>query len=165
MISVSGALLVASKGDMAILLNFSSGDKAVLGAMLCWAVYSIIGKQLLKTMTPITAVTYASIAGTLILAPLALYSCDLSLLTRLPCTIWLALLYLAIPGTVVALLFFYQGIESIGVVKAGIFINLIPVSTLLLSIPLLGERFSSSTLIGTAMVILGVFTVNRERTN
>ena len=66
-LSVSGALIVASMGDLQTLVHFSAGDKAVAGAICCWALYSVIGKQLLKTLSPLTSVAYATLIGSLML--------------------------------------------------------------------------------------------------
>ena len=162
LLSVSGAMVVASKGDLQVLMNFSAGDKALLGALCCWAIYSVLGKKVLNSLSPLVSVTYSSVAGTLMLVPTALLTTDYSQALSLSLPAWMGIVYLAIPGTVGAFLLFYQGIKDLGVVRAGVFINLIPISALLLSIPMLGEVPGSSMLIGTALVITGVFLVNRS---
>lgn len=161
-LSVSGALMVASKGNWQTLVHFSTGDRAVIGAICCWALYSVIGKQVLKTLSPLTSVAYATLSGALMLAVMTFYCQETYSISTLSSQTWLGILYLALPGTVIAFWFYYQGIESLGVTKAGIFINLIPVSTLILSMPILGETPSLSMLVGTLMVICGVFLVNRS---
>ncbi len=162
-LSVSGALMVASKGNWQTLTHFSAGDKAVIGAICCWALYSVIGKQVLKTLTPLTSEAYATLSGALMLAVMTYYCHEPYSITGLSFETWLGILYLALPGTVIAFWFYYQGIEALGVTKAGIFINLIPVSTLFLSIPILGEIPGLSMLAGTLMVICGVFLVNKSQ--
>ena len=161
LVSVSGAMLVASKGNIHVLLHFSTGDKALLGALCCWAVYSVLGKKVLNTLSPLVSVTYSALIGTLMLAPIALLTTDYSLAGSFSPSAWLGIIYLAIPGTVIAFLLFYQGIKELGVVQAGIFINLIPVSALILSILMLGETPDINMFSGTALVIAGVFLVNR----
>lgn len=162
-LSVSGAVTVAAKGNLHTLAHFSAGDKTVLGAICCWALYSVIGKQILNTLSPLTSVAYSALIGTLMLGVMTIYSHELWTMNSLSTQTWLGILYLALPGTVIAFWFYYQGIESLGVIKAGIFINLIPVSTLLLSAPILGEIPSLSMLGGTSLVVFGVFLVNRAK--
>ena len=161
-LSVSGALMVAAKGNWQTLVHFSAGDKAVVGAISCWALYSVIGKQVLKTLSPLVSVAYATLFGALVLAAITVHGYEAYSISALSSQTWLGILYLALPGTVIAFLFYYQGIESLGVTKAGIFINLIPVSTLILSVPILGEIPDLNVLAGILMVICGVLLVNRS---
>lgn len=165
LISVSGAVIVASKGQVSQLLHFSEGDIFLVGALCCWALYSVIGKHILGSLSALVSVSYAAAIGTLLLFPATLFFTDISQINHISHSSWLALFYLAIPGTVIAFLCFYEGIKAIGVIKAGIFINLTPISTLLLSIPILGEIPCPAMLTGTAMVISGVFLVNLREQN
>ncbi len=162
LLSVSGASLVASKGSLESLLHFSRGDLSVLVCAFFWALYTVIGKRVLSSLSPLVSVTYSSVIGTLLLIPATLYLTDVSLISQFSVTSWLSIAYLAIFGTAIGFLFYYEGIKEIGVIKASIFINLIPISTVLLSIPLLGEIPGLSMLIGTPLVICGVFLVNRS---
>ena len=70
--SVFGAILVISDGSPALLSKgVGSGELILLGCVLCWALYSVIGRQAMKDLSPLTAVTYSALAGTLLLSPLA----------------------------------------------------------------------------------------------
>ena len=160
-LSVFGAMVVATKGDLQTLAHFSAGDRAVIGSGCCWALYSVIGRQMLKTLSPLTSVAYSAVAGALMLGVFTLCYQEPWMISSLSIQTWLGILYLALPGTVIAFWFYYQGIESLGVIKAGIFTNLIPVSTLILSVPILGEVPSLSMLGGTFLVFCGVYLVNR----
>ncbi|AMO57993.1 hypothetical protein GZ77_19875 [Endozoicomonas montiporae] len=66
-------------------------------------------------------------------------------------------------GTVCAFLLYYQGIQALGVVRAGAFINLIPVSTLMLALLILNEDIDASIMIGTIITIFGIFLVNSQQ--
>lgn len=76
---------------------------------------------------------------------------------------WLSILYLGLVGTVVGFVWFYQGIEAIGPVRAGQFINFVPVSGVLLAWLLLDEPLSLSLIFGTLAVISGVVMTSRAR--
>ena len=69
---------------------------------------------------------------------------------------WLALAVLALGASVLAYVFFNQGIEQIGASRASSFINLVPVITAGLAFALLGERPDFSQLLGSAVILLGV---------
>ena len=53
---------------------------------------------------------------------------------------WLCLTYLGVFGTVIAFIYYYQGIVSIGATKAGLFINFVPISGVILSYFFLGKK-------------------------
>jgi drug/metabolite transporter (DMT)-like permease len=77
-----------------------------------------------------------------------------------PWKVWGALAYLGIVGTVVAFVWYYDGIRRIGPTRTSIFNNLVPVFAVLFSVLILQEQVSWYTWLGGAMVIGGVLFVN-----
>ena len=75
---------------------------------------------------------------------------------------WGALFYLGFFGTVLGFVWYYQGIQRIGAMKAGVFINFVPISAIIFSFFILHEPLSFSLLFGAAMVLSGVYLTNRE---
>jgi drug/metabolite transporter (DMT)-like permease len=65
-------------------------------------------------------------------------------------------------GTVLGFLWFYQGIQHIGPMKSGMFINIVPVSGIVLGILLLGEQLTVSLLIGGACACAGIYLMNKS---
>ena len=161
-LSVIGAVFVASRGSLNNIIDFSPGDMAIVVSAICWASYSVIGKYVLNTLSPLVSVTYASILGLLMLLPVAMLQGNFQAIHTFNATVWLAIFYMAIFGTVCAFLLYYQGIKTLGVVRAGAFINLIPVSTIILALFILNEDIDASILIGTALTLTGIFLVNSQ---
>jgi drug/metabolite transporter (DMT)-like permease len=62
---------------------------------------------------------------------------------------------------VLGFVWFYQGIQRLGAMRAGLFINFVPVSAVLLAFLILGEPLTASLLAGAALVTLGVYLTNR----
>ena len=162
-ISVSGAALVISNGRLATLFSagIGRGELALLGCVLCWALYSVLGRRAMRTLEPLTAVTYSALAGALLLAPPALAHGVLGRLHAYPAAAWGSLLFLAVGGTVIGFLWYYQGIREIGAVRAGVFINFVPVCGVLLGFLLLGEPLTPTLLQGGMLVIAGAWLTNR----
>jgi drug/metabolite transporter (DMT)-like permease len=65
-------------------------------------------------------------------------------------------------GTVLGFLWYYQGIQKIGPTRAGLFINFVLISAIMLAFFFLAEPITMSLLIGTVMVSLGVYLTNRQ---
>ncbi|HEX4917841.1 MAG TPA: DMT family transporter, partial [Limnobacter sp.] len=79
-----------------------------------------------------------------------------------PWTVWLALLYLGAFGTVVAFVWYYEGVRAVGPSRTAVFTNLVPVFGVVLAAVMLGESILLSMLIGGAVTVAGVMLTNRR---
>lgn len=162
LVAVTGAALVISGGRVGTLLTggISRGDLALLGCVVCWAVYSVLGRRAMQSLAPLTAVTYSALAGALLLMPFGIAQGALSLPLGYGPAAWGSLLYLAIGGTVIGFIWYYQAIHEIGTVRAGVFINFVPIFGVLLGFLLLGEPLTPALLVGGPLVIAGAWLAN-----
>jgi drug/metabolite transporter (DMT)-like permease len=162
LISLLGALLVISNGNPQQLFqgDIGPGEKALLGCVLSWAIYSIIGRSLLTELSPLVAVCYSSIAGTLLLAIPALQNNLTGSLSSITFSNWLNLAYLGIFGTAVGFSLYYKGIKKIGPSRTAVFINLVPFFALLLAYFLLDETIQPAVLGGGALILAGITATN-----
>lgn len=164
-LSVIGAVVVISRGDPLALLqgDLGMGELALLGCVLTWVFYTLLGKRVMTGLKPLTAVTYSCLAGVLALFPAAVQDDLFPVLSNLSLTSTVGLLYLAFFGTALGFVWFYRGVYEIGPTRAGQFINLVPVSAVLLGILILGEEPSLSLLGGGALIVTGMILTNRRR--
>ena len=157
LVSVAGAVTVITHGAPASLLSgaFGWGELFILGCVASWVAYSLLGKTVMTRLSPLPAVTFRSTAGTLCLFPPAVME---GLLTGNPYPIaaWVSIVYLGVFGTVLGFVWYYQGIQRIGPVRAGLFINFVPIFAVLLSVLLLQEPLTLSLLVGAILVSAGV---------
>ncbi|MFH0784091.1 MAG: DMT family transporter [Pseudomonadota bacterium] len=159
LVSLAGAAMVISNGHPGSLLTggFGRGEQALVGCVLSWSAYSLIGRSVLRSLPPLTAVCYSSIIGTVLLAfPAAREGLFFSHLSAITLHAWASLSYLGLCGTALGFSLYYMGIKKIGASRAGIFINLVPVFALLLSWYILGETIRPAVLAGGLMVLAGV---------
>jgi drug/metabolite transporter (DMT)-like permease len=73
---------------------------------------------------------------------------------------WLAVAFLIIVPTALGQQAWLYGVKGVGPSRAGIFINLIPVSALLLSVVILGETLDAVKVAGIGLILAGVWLVN-----
>jgi drug/metabolite transporter (DMT)-like permease len=163
-LSLVGALVVIGRGDLAGLLHhgIGRGEWLLLGCVLSWVAYTLIGKRLLARLSPLVAVTYASLAGTLLLGLVVAGQGGIQTAPLRDPMIWLNIGYLAVFGTVLAFVWYYRGVQTVGAARAAQFINLVPVSGVLLGAVLLDEPLSASLLLGGGLVIGGLVLTNRQ---
>jgi drug/metabolite transporter (DMT)-like permease len=157
LVSLAGAVTVITRGQLSSLLNggFGWGELFILGCVASWVAYSLLGKIVMTRLSPLAAVTFSSVAGTVCLFPPAVME---GLLTAepYPLAAWVSIVYLGFFGTVLGFVWYYQGIQRIGPVRAGLFINFVPIFAVLLSVLLLKEPLTLSLLAGAVLVSSGV---------
>ena len=77
--------------------------------------------------------------------------------------VWASIVYLGAFGTVVAFVWYYQGVRAIGPSRAAVFNNLVPAFGVVLSFILLGEEILVSMVVGGVVTALGVSLANRTK--
>ena len=161
-LSVSGALIIISGGNPTQILEtgIGKGELAIFGCVASWVSYSILGKPLMKDFSPLVSVCYSSLAGTVLLLFPALFNGVLRHIPEYGIQEWGSLFYLGFFGTVLGFYWYYQGIQTIGPMKAGVFINFVPVSALILAYFILDEPLNREIVMGAALVVSGVYLTN-----
>jgi drug/metabolite transporter (DMT)-like permease len=166
-VAVLGALIVISNGQLLTVIQdisqtFSRGELSMLCAVLSWSIYTVVGRKALLGLSPLVSTTYAAIWGLLLLLMVWFFNPNVQVLPELNWQIGAAIGYLAVFGTVIPFIWYYQGIKIIGAAQTSVFTNFVPLFGLLLGALLLNEQISSSMLLGTALVITGVVLTNRR---
>jgi drug/metabolite transporter (DMT)-like permease len=162
-LSLAGAAVVVTRGDPGAILHgaMARGELMLVGSVLGWVSYTLLGRLGPKTLSPLATTTWAALVGTVLLVAVALFEAPWTRIAALPVHGWVAIGYLAVFGTVLAFLWYLEGVRAIGGPRTSVFLNLVPVFALLLAALLLGEPLLQSLLVGGAMVIAGVMLTNR----
>ncbi len=113
----------------------------------------------MNNLSPLRSVTFSSLAGTLFLAVPAFLESGFSFMGY-SLFEWAKIFYMGFFGTVLGFLWYYQNIQKIGSTRAGLFINFVPISAILLAFIFLKEPITISLLIGTVLVSSGVYLTN-----
>jgi drug/metabolite transporter (DMT)-like permease len=116
---------------------------------------------MMKTLSPVAAVCYSSLAGTVMLFFPAVFSGLFQSVPDYTLYHWAGLFYLGFFGTVLGFFWYYQGIQTIGPTRAGVFINFVPVSAVVLSFVILGEPVTPALAAGAVLVLSGVYLTTR----
>jgi drug/metabolite transporter (DMT)-like permease len=139
------------------------GALVVLG-LVSWALYTIGGRRTMERFSPLTVNWITLLISILFQIPLLWTGQKLAIagLASVPASGWLALGYLIIFATALGQQAWLYGVKGIGPSRAGVFVNLIPVSALALSALILRERIGVKELAGIALILAGVWLVNRQ---
>jgi len=161
-LSLAGAVTVISKGHPGEIFRgqLGAGEVYIFCCVLTWAVYPLLGKRVMKRLTPLVAVAYSVMAGTVMLFVPAWVEGLFVDMASCPAVGWCGIVYLGVFPTVIAFVWFYEGIHKLGAGRAGLFINFVPVFAVLSAYLILKEPVTWSLLAGMAMVVLGVYLTN-----
>lgn len=156
LLGLSGVVVVVSRGSWHTLasLSFSLGDLLVLLGSLGWAAYSVIPKRFVRGLSPLQ-VTGSTIAGgaALMAACAAVVAPDF--LQPPSLSMSAAIAFMGVFGSVLAYMWWNQGIQALGAATVAIFINLVPIFAALIGL-LLGQAITWAQIWGAALVITGV---------
>lgn len=166
-IALMGALIVITRGDPAgavqdVGQSIGLGEMLMSLAVLNWAAYTLISRKVTESMSPIAATTYATLWGLAFLGVSSLGELGSVQWSGLGWQIWASVFYLGAIGTVVAFIWYYQGIRAVGPSRTAVFTNLVPAFGVLLSAGLLGEEILVSMLVGGSLSAVGVSLTNRK---
>jgi len=163
-LSILGAAVVIAKGDLRQIVagGVGLGELCILGCVLNWAAYSLLGKVALRRLSPLASVSYSSLAGAIALVSPALYEGLTKTVRHASLLDWTSIAYLAVCGTVLGFVWFYEGVKLIGATRAGLFINFVPISAVILAFFLLQEPITWSLAVGAVLVLSGVYLTNRR---
>jgi drug/metabolite transporter (DMT)-like permease len=141
-----------------------AGDGKPLGiflgllAAVIYSVYILAGSRLPAAISPTAATAVITTAAAATFAGLAAARG-----LRPPATAagWAAVL--AVAGvTVLAILFFFEGLERVGPVRASVYSTVEPVATLTLAALLLGEPVTAARILGGVLILGAVILLARE---
>lgn len=138
------------------------GDVMFLAGAACWGVYSVLARVASRRFDPVSTTLYGTALGTLILIPPALLEGGVERLAAAPADALAGMAYLALFGTVGAFVLLNMGVARIGAARASAFALLVPIIGVLSSVALLDERLGPMTVVGGAIVLLGLWLVEHR---
>lgn len=158
--ALTGVILTITNWNPGIIKNlaFNKGDILMLGAVICWASYSVVSKRAMPKYSPLILSTYSFIVCTVLLLPFViLEEIKTGFLTKTTWQGWSSVIYMAIFPTVIGYLIQQISFREIGASKTNIFINLVPVFSIILATIILHEQLTILKLASATIIIIGVY--------
>ncbi|TSA35030.1 MAG: DMT family transporter [Porphyromonadaceae bacterium] len=155
-VSFTGVLLVLLGKDLTLIAS-PTGVALMLVATLSAVSYSLMIAKLAAKYKPLTIVQIQSILGAFLFLPIFLFT-DLKETMQIHPT-WesiLPLIFLAIFPSSLSFIFFTAAVREIGITRANVFTNFIPVFTAIFSFFILSEPFTGTKMLGIPLVLTGL---------
>lgn len=152
-----GVILVITQGSFSVIqnLSFSIGDLFIVLGNVCWGLYSVLSRKLIKSGSPMHTTTYTMIVGAIAFLCGSSLQKNIVPIMDVPLFAWLSILFMAIGTSVFGYLWWNNGVAQIGAAKTSLFFNLVPVVTMIISF-LNGVHITSAQVLGMILVISGV---------
>ncbi len=157
-------LIISFFGIMLMLIGKDFSFKAeplgilyLFGGVFAAIVYTVILKKLTRYYSPLCIITYQNIIGVFYFLPFfLLFHYQDFIQVRMDTRLITSLLQLAIFASSIAFIFYTIAVRNLGMSKANIYTNLIPVTSAIASYFILQEMFDFYKILGILVAISGV---------
>ncbi|WP_225941242.1 DMT family transporter [Sphingopyxis sp. OAS728] len=162
LISLIGVLAIIARGDPAMLwgLQLNIGDAIIGGAVLLWALYSVLLRRR-PDVHPLSFLAASMVVGIAVIAPFYVRELWSGRLIVPATGSALAIAYVSIFPSFLAYLFFNRGVELIGSAATGQYMNVMPLMGAGLAMLFLGERLHLFHIAGLALIVVGILVAGR----
>jgi drug/metabolite transporter (DMT)-like permease len=159
-----GVLIVVSKGDFGSVSvgRFGApGDVLILVSAVNWAVFSALSRRGLKTHPASQMMFYIMLLGWLFTSILFVTANGIAEITALSFDGWMAITFLGIFCSGLAYIAWYDALKSLGTAQTGVFLYIEPLVAVVVAFFVLAEPITLASLLGGAVILFGVWLVNR----
>ena len=163
-----GVVVVVLNGHFVLHLS-PLGDSLAFGAALCWGFYSMLMIPANLKYDTVFVTRKVFIYGLLAMIPYFLWKPDeatiftSSMLFSLDLSVYLNLLFLGCVASMLCFLAWNWVLKKLGAVVATNYVYFNPVTTILFAWAILSEQITIYFLLGTALILLGMFLADRGK--
>lgn len=162
LLAMTGVALVVFNGEFILKLN-PLGDLLTLGASLMWVIYSIVILKMEGRYHPLMITRKIFFYGVITLAPYMFYEgWDITWSAFTNPTVVGNLLFLGIVASLICYWTWNMVLEKLGAIKATNYLYLNPIVALITSWLVLNERITPLALIGTGLILVGMYMAQKK---
>jgi drug/metabolite transporter (DMT)-like permease len=161
-----GVLIVVSQGDFSAFTAGSfgaSGDILILVSALNWAVFSVLSRRGLQFHPATRMMFYVMTIGWLFTSVLFFSGPGMKEIGQLSTAGWLGVGFLGVACSGLAYIFWYDALQALPASQVGAFLYIEPLVAVLVAAIILDEPLIFASLVGGAIILAGVWLVNRRR--
>lgn len=165
LLTVLGTLIINVFGSASVIERGSSpilGNLLIFGAVISEALFIILGKFITQRVSPLGISTILSVLGTILFLPLSLYEGAKFNFERVTMAEWGLIFYFGIVVTVIAFVLIYQGVSKVPASTVGVLTGVLPISSVILSVLILGEKISFIHIIGIGFTLTAILLISKQ---
>lgn len=161
-----GVLLVVSNGELGSILGGqfgTPGDYLIMLSAPNWAIFSTLSRRGLQKHPAARMMFYVMGFGWLFSSIGFFGGGHINEITKLTVDGWIGIAFLGIFCSGLAYIAWYDGLQAIAASQVGAFLYLEPLVAVIVAAAILSEPVTWASLAGGAVILLGVYLVNRPR--
>jgi drug/metabolite transporter (DMT)-like permease len=156
LVSFGGVAIVIASGPGLTLGRSIVGEAITLVAAICWSIYTAFAAPYLRHHSPLRATAWATVAGTVVLAPVAIVQLtSTATLTVTPVVIG-AVLYSGLLAAGMSNVIVMHGVKVVGPTRTAALQFLVPALAVVFAAILLGEAIRPGQIVGGLVIVGGV---------
>ena len=155
-VSFAGVALVIGSGKGLSLGGSLVGEAITLIAAICWAFYTAFGAPFLRRYSPLRTTAWATVAGTLVLAPIAASQLSTVEMADLTPGVLGAVLYSGFLAAGISNVIVSNGIKVVGPTRTSAYQFLVPALAVILAFVFLSEPIRPGQVVGGLIIVAGV---------
>lgn len=147
-------LIVRDSGELGFTSAYFKGNLFMIGAAVSWVIYSLVTRPLAEHYSKLAITTYQTVFGTLAILPFAFI--ENNNWSMIDWKIAMNIVFLGVFCSAIGYYIYVYAIDKLGIGVASLFINFIPVVTVISSYFILGEKITPAQALGGAIIIFAV---------
>ncbi len=160
-LAIGGVVLVVAERGLALGGRGLLGDLLMLGAAICWTIYTLGVRTLGQGLSPLAITTWTMITGVPGMLLVSLPDWSTVAWSHVSLQAWLALAYATLLALVLAYVLWNNSVRVAGSARTAIYGCAIPLVATLIAWPLIGEQPTWVQGIGGVLIISGVLLTRR----
>ena len=164
LISLTGIFILMDMDMKALASTNFTGYLLGLASVASWVTYTFLCNKITGEYPQTVLLSYQALVGVVTTLPLLLTG-NLSLAGFADPMVAVHMLFLGLFNSSIAYFLNMYAIKRIGVTLSNLFLNFLPVVTMVMAMILYGEMPSIKQIIGGALVIVSVFMLNKDQKN
>jgi drug/metabolite transporter (DMT)-like permease len=163
-LSFTGVVMIILGSGKPLTLTSESliGDLLIVANPICWSIYTVLSKPMLKEYSPLklTAVTMAM--GTVPLLLVSIPSLSTENWAAISTNAWLGLAFSAVLAIAIGYTLWYTGVSRIGSARTALYDNLVTVFAVASAWILLSESMTVIQISGAVLVFVSLYVARRN---
>jgi len=161
-LAASGVVYLVNPARADLSTQTTVGNLLIVCNSLLYAVYIVLSKDLFERYGALSVITWIFLVGSVITAPLGIYSLQTENIAAISTSVWLAIAFIIIFPTVGAYYLNAWALTKVAPSTVAIYIYLQPLIAFGLAPLLLGEKWNSRTIVAAVLIFAGVAVVTRR---
>jgi len=162
-ISFVGVVMLETENGSPANSPFLLGDLITFGGVIGFAAYAVLGKRIVARYDAIAMNTFNLVASAVLLLPLTVRQGIHLNWKSVSAAGWLGMIYMALGSSIGAYTIFYWLLRYMSASRVAVLSYFQPVVVIVLSIIFLSEHPTRNLLLGTLLVLVGVYLAERGK--